>query len=92
MAFIRRWSKHVTKTSNALDLEQGVFTWDDPDKIATSLLRSAKASRRRKSSTPYRSAMSMLTFYINRAGKKLPKERVRVLNQAKLSLKKLADS
>lgn len=62
------WSKAVTKGSNALDLEQDVFSQDDPKAIARSLKRSAEQSRRRKSS-PYRSAMSMLTFYINRAGK-----------------------
>ncbi len=68
----KRWSQDVTEHSNALDLEQGVFTLKDPKKIAASLKRSAEASTRRKSD-PYRSAMSMLTFYINRAGKNLPK-------------------
>ena len=66
----RRWSKRVTDRSDALDLEPGVFTWKDPVRVARSLRRSAERSRRRKSS-PYRSAMSMLTFYINRAGKSL---------------------
>lgn len=77
----------MTRTSNALDLEPGVFTWDDPDQIARSLLRSAQASTRRKG-TPYQSAMSMLTFFINRAGKSLPAQRRRVLEQAKDELRK----
>jgi len=68
----KKWSQHVTRTSDALDLESGVFEGDDPREIAKSLKRSAERSRRRKSS-PYRSAMSMLVFYINRAGKNLPK-------------------
>lgn len=83
-----RWSQRVTRTSNALDLEAGVFTFDDPRRIARSLLRSAKASRRRKSS-PYRSAMSMLTFYINRAGKGLPRRQRARLEQAKDELRSL---
>jgi hypothetical protein len=69
----KRWTQRVMETSNALDLEQGVFTWDDPKRIAESLKRSAEKSKRRKTS-PYRSAMSMLTFHINRAGKKLSKD------------------
>src|SRR6266511_5898737 len=69
----KRWSRHVMETSNALDLDKGVFTWDDPRRIARSLKRSAERSQRRKSS-PFRSAMSMLTFHINRAGKKLPQD------------------
>src|SRR5581483_996209 len=83
-----RWSAAVTTGSNALDLEAGVFTWDDPKRIARSLKRSAQASRRRKAG-PYRSAMSMLTFYINRAGRDLPEDRRRVLEQAKLELRRL---
>ena len=71
----KRWSQHVTETSNALDLEHGVFSKQDPRAIARSLKRSAERIRRRKSDS-YRSAMSMLTFYINRAGKKLPKTRL----------------
>jgi hypothetical protein len=67
----KRWSQRVTEISNAMDLEGGVFTQRDPRKIALSLKRSATRSHRRKSE-PYRSAMSMLTFYINRAGKDLP--------------------
>ena len=68
------WSGEVTKHSIALDLEEGVFTWDDPKKIAASLKRSAEESIRRKAA-PFQSAMSMLNFYINRAGKNLPVER-----------------
>ena len=67
---VKKWSQQVTEKSNALDLEEGVFTWKDPKKIARSLQHSAEQSTRRKSS-PYRSAMSMLVFYINRAGKSL---------------------
>lgn len=85
---MRKWSKRVTKNSNALDLESGVFTNDDPKAIARSLKRSAEHSHRRKSS-PYRSAMSMLTMYINRAGKNLPKKRVAVLERAKHELRKV---
>ena len=66
----RRWSQHVAETSDALDLKAGIFTARDPKAIARSLKRSAEASDRRKSD-PFRSAMSMLTFYINRAGKQL---------------------
>jgi hypothetical protein len=66
----RRWSQDVTRHSNALDLEKDVFAQKDPRRIALSLKRSAEHSERRKSS-PYRSAMSMLTFYINRAGRHL---------------------
>jgi hypothetical protein len=78
----------VTETSNALDLEPGVFNLSDPRAIARSLKRSAERSRRRKSD-PYRSAMSMLTFYVNRAGKNLPEDRRRVLEQAKDELRRL---
>ncbi len=82
------WSGEVTRHSDALDLEQGVFTWRDPKKIAESLRRSAEASTRRKS-PPYRSAMSMLVFYINRAGSGLDEEQRRILEQAKIELRKL---
>lgn len=82
----RRWSAGVTRNSNALDLKKDVFSGNDPDKIAASLKRSAEHSQRRKSS-PYRSAMSMLTFYINRAGKALPARRKRILERAKDSLR-----
>lgn len=84
----RRWSQKVTEGSDALDLERGVFAQDDPRRIARSLKRSADASRRRKAD-PFRSAMSMLTFYINRAGKNLPEERREVLEQAKDELRAL---
>jgi hypothetical protein len=76
----------VTERSDALDLKRGVFTLDDPNKIARSLKRSAERSRRRKSD-PYRSAMSMLTFYINRAGKTLSASRKRILYRAKDALR-----
>jgi hypothetical protein len=84
----QRWSQRVTETSDALDLDRGVFTLDDPRQIALSLKRSAERSRRRKSD-PYRSAMSMLTFYLNRAGKSLPKKRRAVLDKAKAELRDL---
>jgi hypothetical protein len=82
----RRWSGRVTRESNALDLKEGVFKGGDPAKIAASLKRSAEHSKRRKSD-PYRSAMSMLTFYINRAGKDLPAKRKRILERAKDALR-----
>ena len=82
----RRWSGHVTKHGNALDLDRGVFTWKNPKRIAASLKRSAERSKRRKAD-PYRSALSMLTFYINRAGKNLPAERRRTLTRAKAELR-----
>jgi hypothetical protein len=83
----RRWSHKVTERSDALDLEGGVFTSKDPKRIAASLKRSAQRSKRRKAD-PYRSALSMLTFYINRAGKNLPASRRRVLMRAKDELRK----
>ncbi len=86
---IKNWSAEVGKKSIALDLEEGVFTWNNPKKIAASLKKSAEESLRRKARTPYQSAMSMLNFYINRAGKKLSPERRSVLEKAKLELKKL---
>jgi hypothetical protein len=82
----RRWSARVTRESDALDLKKGVFSKRSPKAIARSLKRSAERSKRRKSD-PYRSAMSMLTFYINRAGKNLPASRKRVLNRAKDELR-----
>lgn len=82
-----KWSQDVTEHSDALDLEEGVFKSDDPAKIAHSLKRSAEASDRRKSS-PFRSAMSMLTFYINRAGAGLSKKQKHVLEEAKVELRK----
>ena len=83
----RKWSQRVTRESDALDLKRGVFTLDSPSKIAASLKRSAQRSKRRKAD-PYRSALSMLTFYINRAGKSLPAGRKRTLNEAKAELRK----
>ncbi len=82
------WSAKVTSESDALDLEEGVFTWKDPKKIALSLKQSADTSRRRKSA-PFRSAMSMLVFYINRAGKNLNENQKNILQQAKDELRKL---
>lgn len=82
------WSGYVTKHSFSLELEPGVFTWADPKKIALSLKRSAEVSLRRKAA-PFASAMAMLNFYINRAGKNLPSERRVVLAQAKKELRKL---
>jgi len=82
------WSQDVTRRSNALDLEAGVFTKRDPASIARSLKRSAERSRRRKSN-PYRSAMSMLTFYVNRAGGKLSKTQRARLDKAKDELRRL---
>jgi len=88
----KNWSGEVTKHSVALDLEEGVFTWDEPKKIAASLSRSAEVSLRKKARTPYQSAMSMLNFYINRAGKNLKPEKRKILEEAKLELKKLYNS
>ncbi|HZL29524.1 MAG TPA: DUF3175 domain-containing protein [Pseudolabrys sp.] len=86
----KRWSRHVTETSDALTLEEGVFKKSTPRKIALSLKRSAEHSHRRKSD-PYRSAMSMLTFYINRGGKGLSKTRKKKLEKAKDELRELYD-
>ena len=83
-----KWSADVTEHSNAMDLEQDIFKSGDPDKIAASVKHSAEASDRRKSS-PYRSAMSMLTFYENRAGKNLSADEKEVLEKAKRKLKVL---
>src|ERR1700744_5362361 len=82
----KRWSQRITKESDALDLRRGVFTLRDPKRIAASLKRSAARSSRRKAG-PYRSALSMLTFYINRAGRTLPKVQRERLNRAKVELK-----
>ncbi len=84
----QRWSQHVSATSDALDLEPGVFSLDDPRRIAESLKRSAEASRRRKAG-PFRSAMSMLCFFINRAGRQLPAARRACLEAAKDELRRL---
>lgn len=83
-----RWSQHVTETSHALDLEPGVFVLEDPRAIARSLQRSAERSRRRKTD-PFRSAMSMLTFYINRAGTNLSQAERDRLEAAKDELRQL---
>lgn len=85
---VKKWSTRVTRESNALDLEAGVFTWSDPRRIAHSLRRSAEASTRRKAE-PFRSAMSMLVFYINRAGRGLDATQRGVLEQAKDELRRL---
>jgi len=82
----QRWSQDVTEHSNALDLDRGVFSWKDPARIARSLKRSAERSTRRKGSA-YGSAMSMLTFYLNRAGKNLPAPQKQVLARAKDKLR-----
>ncbi|HET7547257.1 MAG TPA: DUF3175 domain-containing protein [Usitatibacter sp.] len=82
----RRWSHHVMETSDALDLQRGIFKSDDPKKIARSLKRSAEHSHRRKAD-PFRSAMSMLTFYINRAGENLGARHRRILERTKDELR-----
>jgi len=84
----KNWSAYVTQHSFALQLEEGVFTWDNPKKIAQSLKKSAEKSSNRKG-TPFQSAMSMLNFYINRAGRNLKPERKRILEQAKIELRKI---
>jgi hypothetical protein len=83
----RRWSGEVTRSSNALDLEPNVFKQTNPHRIALSLKCSAEASTRRKA-TPYQSAMSMLNFYINRAGANLPERQKNILVRAKGELRK----
>ena len=86
----RRWSQAVSQRSHALDLEAGVFTLTDPRQVAQSLWRSAERSNHKKR-TAYGSAMAMLCFYINRAGRNLPSERRLVLEQAKLELRRLRE-
>jgi len=83
----KRWSQRVTRESDALDLQQGVFKLTNPEKIAASLKRSAECSSRRKAGA-YRSALSMLTFYINRAGKTLSKTQRDRLQRAKTALRR----
>ena len=83
----KKWSADVTEHSDALDLQANIFESKDPKEIASSLKRSAEQSHRRKSE-PYRSAMSMLTFYINRAGKNLEPSQKEVLENAKAELRK----
>ncbi len=85
-AAAKRWSQDVTQHSNALDLDRGVFTWKDPARIARSLKHSAETSKRRKGSA-YQSAMSMLTFYMNRAGRGMPATQKKVLDRAKQKLR-----
>lgn len=87
MASSRKWSQDVTEHSDAMDLEAGIFESHDPKKIADSLKRSAEHSHRRKAG-PYQSAMSMLNFYINRAGKNLPAAQKKVLEAAKDELRR----
>ena len=87
----RKWSAGVTKHSDALDLQSNVFTLRSPRQIALSLKQSAEASKRRKG-TPRQSAMSMLTFYINRAGKNLSASRKRTLERAKNELRELFEN
>lgn len=84
----RRWSQRVTETSDAMTLEEGVFKKPNPRAIALSVKRSAERSHRRKAA-PYRSAMSMLTFYVNRAGKGLPASEKNKLDKAKDELRAL---
>ncbi len=83
----KKWSQDVTDSSDAMDLKNGIFKEKSPEKIAASLKRSAEHIHRRKA-TPFQSAMSMLTFYINRAGGQLPKSRKTVLEKAKAELRK----
>jgi Protein of unknown function (DUF3175) len=85
---VRRWSAAATRRSNALDLEAGVFALRNPRAIALSLRRSAEASGRRKA-VPFQSAMSMLNFYVNRAGRNLPATQKRILERAKVELRRL---
>ncbi len=85
---IKKWSARVTKHSTTLALEEGVFTWNNPRQIAQSLKKSAEESQFRKG-TLLQSAMSMLNFYINRAGKNLKPARKRVLERAKIELRRL---
>ena len=84
----RNWSRAVSEHSNALDLEPGLFSWDDPARIARSLKHSADSSSRRKRDA-YASAMAMLCFYLNRAGRQLSQERRLVLERSKVELRKL---
>lgn len=86
MADSNKWSQDVTEHSDALDLDEGVFTWHDPKRIARSLKASAEKSERRKGS-PLQSAMSMLTFYINRAGDQLDAKQRKTLEDAKNELR-----
>lgn len=82
------WVQHATRTSNAMDLDAGVFGWSDPKKIARSLKRSVEKSKRLKN-TPFASAISMVTFFENRMGKNLSPERRQIMQQVKVELRKL---
>lgn len=84
----KKWTQKITEESHALDLDEGVFTWKNPQKIAQSLKRSSDMSKQRKG-TSLQSAMSMLNFFINRAGKKLPNSQKKILEKAKIELKNL---
>jgi hypothetical protein len=84
----RRWSAEVTKHSDALDLKRDIFKGKDPHRIAVSLKRSVERSKRRKG-TPYQSAMSILNFYINRAGKNLPQRQKQILEHTKDELREV---
>lgn len=86
---MNKWSQKVTDNSRALMLEDGVFTWKSPKKIAQSLMKSAENSKKKKG-TSFQSAMSMLCFYINRAGKNLSSEQKAILERAKIELRRLA--
>lgn len=85
----KNWSNKITKGTPSLLLPVGIFTWSNPIKIAKELLKSAKESTVKKAESNYKSAMSMLSFYVNRAGKNLTKERKDILLQAKVELKKI---
>ena len=85
----KKWSKKVTEGPASLLLPQGIFTWSNPKRIAVELLKSARESTVKKAVSDYKSAMSMLSFYINRAGKNLSKERKAILLEAKVELKKI---
>ena len=89
MAGEKKWSQEVREHSDAMDLEKDVFTLKDPHQIAESLKHSAETSHRRQGRSAYQSAMSMLNFYVNRAGKNLPKEQVAVLEKAKDELREV---
>ncbi len=84
----KNWSSKITEESDSLDLEEGVFTFKDPKKVAFSLKRSAEKSKRKKAGV-FQSAMSMLNFYINRAGSSLAPKQKRVLEQAKIELRRV---
>jgi len=86
---MKKWSKDVTERSDAMDIEPNIFELEDPMKIAKSIKESAEKSTRRKAKTAFQSAMSMLTFYINRAGKNLSGKQRKVLGEAKVELRKL---